>query len=179
MLRKLVRAIQIAALLVAAFAPVCFGQRDPGVRDGAPSAGTPVHGLTTNQFEMFEQGRFRVTELEATCDGCSDIPPGSPTGQDPLLQTITNSAGLGARFNADQCSACHSQPAIGGSGGFLVPNPQARPSQRRPPENPMFDLIPHRRGETNQVPSFITQFGPIREARFIRKPDRLLRTRFH
>jgi hypothetical protein len=128
---------------------------------------------------MFEQGRLRVTELEATCDGCSDIPPGSPTGQDPLLQTITNSAGLGARFNADQCSACHSQPAIGGSGGFLVPNPQARPSQRRPPENPMFDLIPHRRGETNQVPSFITQFGPIREARFIRKPDRLLRTRFH
>ena len=179
MVRKLIRAIQTAAFVVAAFASVCFGQHDPGVRGGAPSAGNSVPGLTTNQLEMFAEGKFRVTELEATCDGCSDILPGSPTGQDPLLQTITNSAGLGARFNADQCSACHSQPAIGGSGGFLVPNPQARPSQRRPPENPMFDLIPHRRGETNQVPSFITQFGPIREARFIRKPDRLLRTRFH
>jgi di-heme oxidoreductase (putative peroxidase) len=171
MVRKLIRAIQTAAFVVAAFASVCFGQHDPGVRGGAPSAGNSVSGLTTNQLEMFAEGKFRVTELEATCDGCSDILPGSPTGQDPLLQTITNSAGLGARFNADQCSACHSQPAIGGSGGFLVPNPEARPSQRRPPENPMFDLIPHRRGQTNQVPSFITQFGPIREARFIRKPD--------
>jgi hypothetical protein len=39
------------------------------------------------------------------------------------------------------------------------------------PENPMFDLISHRRGETNQVPSFITQYGPIGEVRFIREPD--------
>jgi len=39
------------------------------------------------------------------------------------------------------------------------------------PENPMFRLIPHRKGATNSVPSFITQFGPIREVRFARKPD--------
>jgi CxxC motif-containing protein (DUF1111 family) len=120
---------------------------------------------------MFNEGKFRVTELEATCDGCSDITPGSSTGQNPFLQTITNSAGLGARFNADQCMVCHSQPAIGGSGGFIVPNPEAAPNKQRPPENPMFDLIPHRRGMKNTVPSFITQYGPIREARFIRKPD--------
>jgi hypothetical protein len=109
--RKLIRAIRTAAFVVAAFASVCFGQHDPGVRGGAPSAGNFVPGLTTNQIDMFDQGKFRVTKLEATCDGCSDILPGSPTGQDPLLQTITNSAGLDARFNADQCSACHSQPA--------------------------------------------------------------------
>jgi CxxC motif-containing protein (DUF1111 family) len=35
----------------------------------------------------------------------------------------------------------------------------------------MFDLIPHRKGAQNQVPSFITQYGPIREVRFQRKPD--------
>src|SRR5262249_22053218 len=39
------------------------------------------------------------------------------------------------------------------------------------PENPMFDLIPHRKGAQNYVPSFITQYGPIREVRFQRKPD--------
>src|SRR6267142_2570078 len=91
--------------------------------------------------------------------------------EDPFLITRTNSAGLGARFNADQCMSCHSQPAIGGSGGFLVPNPQAPPNQRRPPENPMFDLIPHRFGMRNYVPSFLTRFGPIREVRSQRKPD--------
>jgi CxxC motif-containing protein (DUF1111 family) len=171
MMRKLNRAVQIATVVLALFPSLCVGQQDPGLRGGPPGAGSPVPGLNGNQLDMFNEGRFRVTELEATCDGCSDVTPGAPTGQDPLLQTTTNSAGLGARFNADQCSACHSQPAIGGSGGFLVPNPQASAGQRRPPENPMFDLIPHRRGETNQVPSFITQYGPIREARFIRKPD--------
>jgi CxxC motif-containing protein (DUF1111 family) len=130
-----------------------------------------VSSIQVNELAMFNEGKFRVTELEATCDGCSDIVPGSDTGEDPFLQTITNSAGLGARFNADQCMICHSQPAIGGSGGFLVPNPQDPPNLRRPPENPMFDLIPHRRGMRNIVPSFITQYGPIREARFVRKPD--------
>src|SRR5262249_21713906 len=63
------------------------------------------------------------------------------------------------------------QPAIGGSGGFLVPNPQDPPEKHRKPENPMFDLIPHRKGAQNQVPSFLTQYGPIREVRFQRKPD--------
>jgi CxxC motif-containing protein (DUF1111 family) len=99
------------------------------------------------------------------------LPLGSDTGQDPNLATLTNSSGLGARFNGDQCSVCHQQPAIGGSGGFLVPNPQDAPNRRRKPENPMFDLIPHRKGAQNPVPSFITQYGPIREVRFQTKPD--------
>src|SRR5260370_34799127 len=46
-----------------------------------------------------------------------------------------------------------------------------RRSTRGQPENPMFDLTPHRRAETNPGPLFIPQFGPIREARFVRKPD--------
>jgi len=73
--------------------------------------------------------------------------------------------------DGDQCTVCHNQPALGGSGGFLIPNPQDPPKQFRPPENPMFDLIPHRKGATNAVPSFIQQFGPIREVRFVKKPD--------
>lgn len=35
----------------------------------------------------------------------------------------------------------------------------------------MFSLMPHRKGATNKVPSFIEQYGPIREVRFAKKPD--------
>ena len=153
------------------FALVCLAQKDPGVRGGPPGAGGPIPGLTANELALFNEGKARTTQLEAVCDNCSDIVLGSDPGQNPNLQTLTNSSGLGARFNADQCSVCHQQPAIGGSGGFLVPNPQDPPNKYRKPENPMFDLIPHRKGGQNHVPSFITQYGPIREVRFQRKPD--------
>lgn len=143
--------------------------RDPGVRPGPAGGGQPLPGLQINENKMFLEGKLRAEELEGTCDSCGDVPGGGETGEDPLLATKTNSAGLGARFNGDQCIVCHSQPAIGGSGGFLVPNPgEPRPRQ---PENPLFDLVPHRKGATNRVPSFITRFGPIREVRFLFKPD--------
>jgi CxxC motif-containing protein (DUF1111 family) len=120
---------------------------------------------------LFNEGKARTVQLESVCDTCSDVTLGSNTGEDPNLATLTNSSGLGARFNGDQCSVCHQQPAIGGSGGYLVPNPQDSPKHYRKPENPMFDLIPHRKGGRNEVPSFITQYGPIREVRFQRNPD--------
>jgi Di-haem oxidoreductase, putative peroxidase len=130
-----------------------------------------VAPLTTEELYLFTEGARRFNQLESVCDDCSDVLLGSDTGEDPRLATKTNSSGLGARFNGDQCTVCHSQPAAGGSGGFLVPNPQDPPNQYRSPENPMFSLIPHRKGGANQVPSFITQYGPIREVRFVRKPD--------
>lgn len=158
-----------AAVLTCAF--VSVAQKDPGVRGGPPAAGGPIKGLTANEVALFNEGIRRTTQLEAVCDTCSDATLGADTGEDPNLATLTNSSGLGVRFNADQCSVCHQQPAIGGSGGFLVPNPQDPPGKRRKPENPMFDLIPHRKGAQNYVPSFITQYGPIREVRFQRNPD--------
>ncbi len=58
---------------------------------------------------------------------------------------------------------------MGGSGGFLVPNPgQGTP---QPAENPMFRLVPNRFGKQNVVPSFEQQFGPIREVRFKFNPN--------
>jgi hypothetical protein len=131
----------------------------------------PLPALSPNESALFIERKSRTTQLEAVCDNCSDVTLGSDTGQDSNLATLTNSSRLGARFNGDQCSVCHQQPAIGGSGGFLVPNPQDPANQFRKPENPMFDLIPHRKGGQNVVPSFITQYGPIREVRFQRKPD--------
>ena len=160
-----------AAIAVLSFASICLAQKDPGVRGGPPGAGGPIQGLSTNELALFDEGKLRTTQLEAVCDTCSDLTLGSDTHEDPNLATLTNSSGLGARFNGDQCSVCHQQPAIGGSGGFLVPNPQDTSGKHRKPENPMFDLIPHRKGGQNHVPSFITQYGPIREVRFQRRPD--------
>jgi Di-haem oxidoreductase, putative peroxidase len=161
-----------AAIVTFCFASVCFGQKDPGVRKGPAGAGGPIPKLSDNELTLFYEGKLRVTQLESVCDTCSDVPLGADTREDPNLATLTNSSGLGIRFNGDQCSVCHQQPAIGGSGGFLVPNPEDPPGKRRRPENPMFDLIPHRKGAQNYVPSFITQYGPIREVRFQRNPDR-------
>jgi hypothetical protein len=160
-----------AAFATFFFTFLCTAQKDPGVRGGTPGAGGPIPGLKPNELALFNEGKLRTTQLESVCDTCSDVTLGGPTGEDPNLATLTNSSGLGARFNADQCSVCHQQPAIGGSGGFLVPNPQDPANKHRKPENPMFDLIPHRKGAQNQVPSFLTQYGPIREVRFQRQPD--------
>src|SRR5580765_7733130 len=168
---RVFRPTLIAVLVV--FATVAsFAQQDPGVRGGAPGAGTPLPGLTQVELALFNEGLQRAIQLEAACDDCADLTLGTFTNPTQAnLVTKTNSAGLGARFNGDQCTVCHNQPALGGSGGFMVPNPQDPPERFRRPENPMFDLIPHRKGATNAVPSFITQFGPIREVRFARKPD--------
>src|ERR1035437_9557825 len=160
-----------AAIVTFSFTVLCLAQKDPGVRGGPPGAGGPIKGLQANELALFNEGIARVTQLEAVCDTCNDVTLGANTGQDPNLVTLTNSSGLGARFNGDQCSVCHQQPAIGGSGGYLVPNPQDPPSHYRAAENPMFDLIPHRKGGQNYVPAFITRFGPIREGGSQQKPD--------
>ena len=175
-------------------APPAFAQQDPGVRGGLQNTAgflqfrgipiphpplispNPTTGATVNPNEKasFIEGINRAGQLEATCDTCSDVTQGSPVvgfGElDPVFpQFHTNSNGLGARHNADQCFLCHAQPTLGGSGGFIVPNPgQGTPM---PPENPLFGLVPHRFGKQNVVPSFEQQFGPIREVRFKFKPD--------
>ena len=59
-------------------------------------------------------------------------------------------AGLGPRFNLDSCAGCHIQPDIGGSSPAV--NPQI--------------AVAKKAGATNEIPSFITVDGPIREARF-------------
>jgi hypothetical protein len=166
-----VRISALAALLLAMSA-TGFAQKDHGLRQGPPGAGAPLNGLTDIERSMFEEGLQRAVQLEGVCDDCTDLTLGSLTDLTKAnLVTKTNSSGLGVRFNGDQCTACHNQPALGGSGGFMVPNPQDPPSQHLAPENPMFRLIPQRKGAKNAVPSFIQQFGPIREVRFAKKPN--------
>jgi hypothetical protein len=66
-----------------------------------------------------------------------------------------NNNGLGPRFNSNQCLSCHSQPAAGGSS---------------PARNPLIEVA-GLNGAKNVVPWFITQNGPIREARFKRNSN--------
>ncbi len=171
---------------------LAVAQKDPGVRGGLQNTGGglqqqgipiphpplisphPVTGATVNDNERasFEEGIRRAGQLESTCDTCNDVTDGSPVpGElDPEFPQIrTNSNGTGARHNADQCFVCHAQPQLGGSGGFIVPNPADAIAQQA--ENPQFRLIPHRFGRQNAVPSFEKQYGPIREVRFKYKPD--------
>jgi mono/diheme cytochrome c family protein len=182
------------ASVVVAQNPNLFIAQDPGVRGGIhgtggglqqqgipiphpplispnPTTGAPV---TDNERASFEEGILRAGQLESSCDTCADVVDGSQvTGMgelDPSFpQFHTNSNGLGARHNSDQCLSCHAQPVLGGSGGFLVPNPADRVFQEA--ENPQFRLVPHRFGKQNVVPSFEQQFGPIREVRFKFKAD--------
>ncbi len=58
--------------------------------------------------------------------------------------------GLGPRFNSNQCLSCHAQPSAGGTS---------------PAQNPLI-AIATLNGAKNTVPWFITQNGPVREARF-------------
>jgi CxxC motif-containing protein (DUF1111 family) len=134
---------------------------------------------TPTEQASFREGILRAGQLESTCDTCAMVTDGSlvlgVNEIDPAFpQFTTNSNGLGARHNSDQCFACHAQPTLGGSAGFLVPNPKQVALRQQPPqtpENPQFNLIPHRFGRLNTVPSFEQQFGPAREVRFIYKVD--------
>ncbi|HYX54086.1 MAG TPA: di-heme oxidoredictase family protein [Candidatus Limnocylindrales bacterium] len=64
-------------------------------------------------------------------------------------------AGLGPAFNGNSCLLCHSQPVIGGSSP--TPNPQIG--------------VANLDNASNIIPSFVTQNGPVVEARFIKNPD--------
>jgi CxxC motif-containing protein (DUF1111 family) len=130
----ILRSLSMLVLLLA-FVFVVQGQntaKDPGPRTGPPGAGGAIAGLDTDagSTAYFLDGQTRFQEIE----------------------TVQNSAniGLGPTFNSNQCSSCHSQPAIGGSSPAV--NPQI--------------AVANLDGATNAVPSFITLNGPVREARF-------------
>lgn len=76
-------------------------------------------------------------------------------GKEDFEDSETPEEGLGPTMNLDSCGGCHSQPAMGGSS---------------PAANPQFKLATAL-GAKNKVPSFITETGPVREARFVRNAD--------
>jgi hypothetical protein len=75
---------------------------DPGVRGGTPGAGGALPGLTSDEAQFFQDGLTRFQDVEVVTGGSNN--------------------GLGPRFNSNQCSSCHLQPAVGGTSPR--PNPQ-------------------------------------------------------
>ncbi len=186
-----------------------LAQHDPGVRGGFQNTAgalqqrgipiphppvispNPTTGATieVNELASFLEGVRRAGQLESTCDTCSDVTEGSPVvglGElDPEFpQFHTNSNGVGARHNADQCFACHAQPTLGGSGGYLVPNPgtEARAAAREsdvPARSAPFRQAEHRpvvRGAVWADPRSALQVQARRHARR-RRPSALDRAR--
>jgi hypothetical protein len=70
------------------------------VTGGVP--GSPLAGVTPVEFEEFR------------------------LGLDDFLEVETSDEGLGPAFNGTSCSACHSVPAVGGTGNMAEPRVAAR-----------------------------------------------------
>ncbi|HKN74874.1 MAG TPA: di-heme oxidoredictase family protein [Candidatus Acidoferrum sp.] len=135
--------IALAFLLAVFFATVTLGQhspQDPGVRGGSVNSGQPLSSLsqTPGAPDFFANGLLRFQEIESVQGGTNN--------------------GLGPRFNSNQCSSCHSQPAVGGTSPSATVYPFVGPN----PETLVYSL----NGADNTLPSFITPNGPVREARF-------------
>jgi CxxC motif-containing protein (DUF1111 family) len=135
--------VALAFLFAVSFATVTLGQhspQDPGVRGGTVNSGQPLSSVsqTPGAPDFFANGLLRFQEIESVQGGANN--------------------GLGPRFNSNQCSSCHSQPAIGGTSPSATVFPSIGPN----PETLVYSLD----GAQNTLPSFITPNGPVREARF-------------
>src|ERR1700689_1514416 len=137
--------LSVGALLGLSCAGVMIAQSvatDPGVRAGSVDSGQPLDSIATTPggSDFFINGQGRFEQVEAVRGG--------------------SSIGLGPRYNSNQCSSCHSQPAIGGSS----PSAAIFPNVGQNPET----LVANLDGQTGQntIPSFLAPDGPAREARF-------------
>jgi len=119
--------------------------KDAGPRSGPAAAGGFYPTLNAAEQATFANGISQFIEDEPV----PDVPEGN--------------GGLGPGFNSTSCGSCHSQPSTLGTS----PSPL---SPQVPQPNPQIAAAAEM-GATNTIPSFITSSGPVREARFIRKPD--------
>ena len=121
----------------------CAAQTDPGPRGGAAGAGRFFPTLGVSEQAAFAAGRDAFSEIYS------------------VSGTVAGEAGkgLGPSFNGNSCAQCHAEPAVGGS------SPGLR-SKINPLSNPLLALATLD-GATNVTPSFLTNNGPVREARFV------------
>ena len=132
---KAARLASVLTLAVLFLAGMAFAQTDPGVQSGNRGTGAALSSVLANSpsgiLAFFTDGQTRFQEVESVSGGANN--------------------GLGPRFNSNQCSSCHAQPAIGGTGVAT---------------NPQFQFTSNGVAPGNTMPSFITATGPTREARF-------------
>jgi CxxC motif-containing protein (DUF1111 family) len=132
----LIFSVLAASMLVYAQTSTSTAQ-DPGVRAGSVNAGQPLSTLSSQELQFFRDGLSRFLTVDTV------------TGTNP---------GLGPTYNSNSCGSCHSQPASGGSSPSTSAYPNVGP-------NPQFAAA-NADGATNTIPFFITETGPVREARF-------------
>ena len=129
---KLASVFTLAVLFLAGMA---FAQTDPGVQSANRGTGAALSSVLSNSpsgiLSFFTDGQTRFQEVEVVSGGANN--------------------GLGPRFNSNQCSSCHAQPTVGGTGVAT---------------NPQFLFTSNGVAPGNTMPSFITATGPTREARF-------------
>jgi len=138
----------------------CLLMSDSVTTSGESGSGEPP------QDPGVQSGQRCSSISPATCTGTTLIDPmNDPNGftnffNDGLkrfndTESVSNSStgnnGLGPRFNSNQCSSCHVQPAVGGSGAAV---------------NPQFQFAGSSVAPRDITPYFITANGPTREARF-------------
>jgi CxxC motif-containing protein (DUF1111 family) len=122
------------ALVLLFLAGMAFAQTDPGVQSVSRGTGATIidPGNDPNGFTaFFNDGLARFQEVEAVSNAAN--------------------VGLGPRFNANQCSSCHAQPAPGGTGAAV---------------NPQFLFTSNGVAPGNTTPYFLTANGPTVEVRF-------------
>src|SRR6202167_821554 len=116
-------------------AGLAFAQTDPGVQGGNRGTGEALPSVLQNDnpgiLAFFNDGLARFQEVESVSGGANN--------------------GLGPRFNSNQCSSCHAQPAVGGTGAAV---------------NPQFSFASNGVAPGSTTPYFITANGPTVEARF-------------
>jgi CxxC motif-containing protein (DUF1111 family) len=124
-------------LMVLFLAGVLLAQTDPGVQSGNRGTGAALSSVLANDpsgiLAFFTDGQTRFQAVESVS--------GSATGNN----------GLGPRFNANQCSSCHAQPTVGGTGAAV---------------NPQFSFASNGVAPGNTTPYFVTANGPTVEVRF-------------
>ncbi len=116
-------------------AGLAFAQTDPGVQSGNRGTGAALPSVLANDnpgiLNFFNDGLVRFQEVEAVSGGANN--------------------GLGPRFNSNQCSSCHTQPAVGGTGAAV---------------NPQFLFTSNGVAPGSSTPYFLSANGPTVEARF-------------
>lgn len=131
---KLALVLCLATLL---FAGVALAQTDPGVQSGNRGTGAALSSVQANSpsgiLSFFTDGQSRFQDVESVSN--------SPNGNN----------GLGPRFNSNQCSSCHAQPTVGGTGAAV---------------NPQFPIAGRSVAPKDATPYFLTANGPTVEARF-------------
>jgi len=131
---KTAKRATVFTLAMLFLAGMALAQTDPGVQSASRGTGATIITTDPNGFlPFFQDGQNRFNDIESVSN--------SPS----------NNNGLGPRFNSNQCSSCHSQPAVGGTGAAV---------------NPQFSFAGSPVAPKDSTPYFITANGPTREARF-------------